>query len=91
MNNELGNTIKKNRIRLGMSQTDLSKITGVDTKTISLIERGIRRKPTPETLIKLASVLDCVDINVIYNIFGDNYDCRKISLKYFIDLFKSNF
>ena len=66
MNNELGNTIKKNRIRLGMSQTDLSKITGVDTKTISLIERGIRRKPTPETLIKLASVLDCIDIRLMY-------------------------
>jgi len=35
----------------------------------------------------LNNVLDCVDINVIYNIFGDNYDGRKISLKYFIDLF----
>ena len=32
------------------------------------------------------SVLDLIDNSVIYNIFGDFYDGRKISLKYFIDL-----
>ena len=73
MNNELGNIIKKNRIRLGLSQTDLSKITGIDTKTISLIERGIRRKPKPETLLKLAEVLECIDIRLMY-LAGYNQD-----------------
>ena len=34
----------------------------------------------------LNSVLDLIDNSVIYNIFGDFYDGRKISLKYFIDL-----
>lgn len=66
MNNELGNTIKNNRIRLGMSQTDLSKITGIDTKTISLIERGIRKRPNPDTLLKLAEVLECIDIRLLH-------------------------
>lgn len=66
MNNELGNTIKNNRIRKGLSQIDLSKITGVDSKTISLIERGIRRKPKMETLFKLGNVLDCIDIRLFY-------------------------
>lgn len=34
----------------------------------------------------LNSVLDLVDNSVIYNVFGNFYDGRKISLKYFIDL-----
>ena len=34
----------------------------------------------------LNHVLDYIDIKVIYDIFNDSYDGRKISLKYFIDL-----
>lgn len=34
----------------------------------------------------LNNALDFIDISVIYNIFGDEYDGRKISLRYFIDL-----
>lgn len=34
----------------------------------------------------LNNVLDLIDIKVIYDIFGDEYDGRKISLRYFIDL-----
>ncbi len=34
----------------------------------------------------LNSMLDNIDIKNIYEIFGDDYDGRKISLKYFIDL-----
>lgn len=34
----------------------------------------------------LNTILDCIDIDIIYNIFGDDYDGRKISVKYFIDL-----
>lgn len=32
------------------------------------------------------SVLDFIDNTVIYDVFGDFYDGRKISLKYFLDL-----
>ena len=34
----------------------------------------------------LNNVLDLVNTNVIYDIFGNQYDGRKITLKYFIDL-----
>lgn len=34
----------------------------------------------------LNSMLDYININTIYDIFGDDYDGRKISVKYFIDL-----
>ena len=34
----------------------------------------------------LNNVLDLLDIKIIYDIFGDEYDGRKISLRYFIDL-----
>lgn len=34
----------------------------------------------------LNSMLDYIDIQIIYDIFNDSYDGRKISLKYFIDL-----
>lgn len=34
----------------------------------------------------LNNVLDLIDIKVIYDIFGNEYDGRKISLRYFIDL-----
>lgn len=34
----------------------------------------------------LNTMLDNTNINIIYEIFGENYDGRKISLKYFIDL-----
>ena len=66
MNNELGKCIKYNRLRLGYSQNELSRLTGVDSKTISLIERGIRRKPLPDTLIKLSEVLGCIDVRLLY-------------------------
>jgi len=78
MNNELGKVIKNNRIRLGMSQIDLSKITGVDPKTISLIERGVRKKPNPDTLLKLSKVLDCIDIRLFYLANYNQNDISKI-------------
>ena len=34
----------------------------------------------------LNTMLDNTDIKIIYEIFGEDYDGRKISLKYFIDL-----
>ena len=50
MNYELGNEIKEKRMYLGFSQADLAILTGTDIKTISLIERGARQKPKPETV-----------------------------------------
>ena len=61
MKNKLGEILKNNRMEIGISQIKLSELTGVDHKTISLIERGIRRKPRIETLVKLSPILYCID------------------------------
>lgn len=34
----------------------------------------------------LNNILDFIDNTRVYNIFGDDYDGRKISVKYLIDL-----
>ena len=65
MRNELGEKIKYERMFKGLSQIELSKRTGIDIKTISLIERGIRRKPKPETIYKLDKVLDLDEIQIM--------------------------
>lgn len=64
-NNVLGYELKIDRLRRGLSQIELSKLTGVDAKTISLIEKGIRKKPKPETIFKLSKVLDFDEFNIM--------------------------
>lgn len=65
---EFGSIIKKERIKRGLSITDLSKITGIDIKTISFIERGIRKKPNIDTLVKLLDALECYDSKIIQSV-----------------------
>ena len=65
---EFGSIMKQERIKKGLSITELSKITGVDIKTISFIERGLRRKPTLETLFKLANILECITFDMMKSI-----------------------
>lgn len=65
MNNKLGNEIKEKRMYWGFSQADLAILTGTDIKTISLIERGARQKPKPETIEKLAKALDLYDLDLL--------------------------
>ena len=50
---EFGSIIKKERIKKGLSITELSKMTGVDIKTISFIERGFRKQPKLDTLLHM--------------------------------------
>ena len=58
MKKELGQIFKEERMKRGLSITELAKFSGVDPKTISMIERGIRKKPNSNTLFKLYEVLD---------------------------------
>lgn len=57
----LGEIVKNKRMELGLTQTGLSKISGVDCKTISLIERNIRKRPLLETLLNLSEALQIYD------------------------------
>lgn len=65
----LGEIIKNRRLELGLSQIELSKIAEIDCKTISFIERNIRKKPIPDTLYSLAAALD-LDICALFYASG---------------------
>lgn len=69
----LGEIIKNRRLELGLSQIELSKIAEIDCKTISFIERNIRKKPIPDTLYSLAAALD-LDICALFYASGYTED-----------------
>ena len=69
----LGEIIKNRRLELGLSQIELSKIAEIDCKTISFIERNIRKKPIPDTLYSLAAALD-LDICALFYVSGYTED-----------------
>ena len=69
----LGEIIKSRRLELGLSQIELSKIAEIDCKTISFIERNIRKKPIPDTLYSLAAALD-LDICALFYASGYTED-----------------
>ena len=65
----LGELIKKRRKKLGISQRELSRKTGVDNNTIAKLEKGTRKKPNTLALKKIAYVLK-IDIRKILTLAG---------------------
>lgn len=58
MNNKtLASVVKEAREKLGISQRELSRRTGIDNNTVAKIEKGERKKPNVLSLRKLSSVL----------------------------------
>ena len=62
--------ISKNRKKLGLSQSDLSKLTGIRVDMLSRIENGKQVNPTLRTLELLAhalqiSVAELIDERII--------------------------
>ena len=53
---QVGLAVKSYRQRLGLSQSELAAITGLDRKTVNRIERG-HHSMRVSTLIELAGVL----------------------------------
>jgi transcriptional regulator with XRE-family HTH domain len=53
----LGGTIRRRRVRLGISQEDLAGRTSLHRTEVGMIERG-RRQPRLGTIIKLAGALE---------------------------------
>ena len=83
--NTLSERMKKAKLIKGLTQYQLSKLTGLSRSTINELESGYRDDITRETLLKLISVLDkniiCDDyllyilnqeqnINSLINIYG---------------------
>lgn len=53
---EIGETIRKRRQLLGLLQPQLADISGINRRTIQLVESG-KANPTIETLVKIADPL----------------------------------
>lgn len=64
--NTLSERMKKAKLIKGLTQYQLSKLTGLSRSTINELESGYRDDITRETLLKLISVLD-------KNIICDDY------------------
>ena len=60
------NLIKKRRIELGLSQYDLSKLTGIHQSRLSLVENGYRKLREDEIKI-LAKKLQISKQDFYYN------------------------
>ena len=54
----LASVVKEAREKLGISQRELSRRTGIDNNTLAKIEKGERKKPNVLSLRKLALILD---------------------------------
>lgn len=54
----LASVVKDAREKLGISQRELSRRTGIDNNTLAKIEKGERKKPNVLSLRKLALILD---------------------------------
>ena len=55
----MGFKIKEKRIELGMSQEQLSELSGVSRTIISGLESGKTTVTTTDTLLKLSNALGC--------------------------------
>lgn len=53
----LGQNIRRERIRAGLSQRDLSYISGVSLAVISNIETGVTKDPGVFTVVRLVDAL----------------------------------
>ena len=92
MENELGKIFKEERMYKRLSIVELAKLSGVDPKTISMIERGIRKKPNPETILKMHNILE-PKISIVETLSMAGYkdkeiceiiDCKKYNYKFVI-------
>jgi len=67
----VGNNLKNMRLLKGMSQTELSKISGVSLPYLNRIEKGIHENPSLDFLSKLARGLNCT----VEDLTGDIENC----------------
>lgn len=67
MTSLLGENIKKERLKAGLSMEKLSKAAGVGISTISEIENGKRQSLRSETIEKIANSLN-VQVNTLFGI-----------------------
>lgn len=82
-----GSIYLKDAILLAYSEKKLLLDTNILVKMVSEKNNVKNQKIVRSAMDKsLNSMLNFIDTEILYNIFGEDYDGRKISLKYFIDL-----
>lgn len=82
-----GTIYLKDAIMFAYNDRNLLQDMDEFVKRISEKNNVINEKSVRSVMDKsLNTMLEYTDISVIYNVFKDDYDGRKISLKYFIDL-----
>lgn len=82
-----GTTYLKDAILLAYNDRDLLKNSSLLIKKVSEKNNILNDSAVRSDMDKsLNNMLNYIDSKIIYDIFQDDYDGRKISLKYFIDL-----
>lgn len=56
--NEYGKVMRSERVRAGLSQSEVAERVGVDQRTVSNYERGITSVPA-DVLLKLSDIYGC--------------------------------
>lgn len=86
MISDLGKNIKIFREKLNMSQGELSRKASVGTSTISQIESGKRQTLKGDTLIKVATALNCTPDELLNNTDNNQGDTVKFATNRLLDL-----
>lgn len=78
-NKTLASVVKSAREKLGISQRELSRRTGIDNNTLAKIEKGERKKPNVLSLRKISFLLN-LDLEELLKLAGYNEQDIEVSL-----------
>lgn len=78
-NKTLASVVKNAREKLGISQRELSRRTGIDNNTLAKIEKGERKKPNVLSLRKISFLLN-LDLEELLKLAGYNEQDIEVSL-----------
>ena len=81
----IGETIKENRIKTGLSQDDLAKLLAVGRTTLYKWENN-QQQPNTANIISMSSIFKCsIDELIGFNLIIDNHEKdNKKAIKHFI-------
>ena len=78
-NKTLASVIKNARERIGISQREVSRRTGIDNNTLAKIEKGERKKPNVLSLRKISFLLN-LDLEELLKLAGYNEQDIEVAL-----------
>ena len=78
-NKTLASVVKSAREKLGISQREVSRRTGIDNNTVAKIEKGERKKPNVLSLRKISFLLD-LDLEELLKLAGYSEQDIEVSI-----------